>query len=251
MSEVRITPLEMNKEEFREIGYRLIDMISTFLSTIRDNPVTHGEAPRDLQKLLGNSSLPETGKPASEILATAADLMMNHSLFNGHPRFLGYITSSAAPIGALADLLASAINSNVGAQILSPVATEIEKQTVRWLAEFIGVDSDYGGVLVSGGNMANITAFLAAVTEKAPENFKEAGLSGLPKKLLVYCPKTTHTWIEKAAMLSGLGSGSIRWIKVDGRNKMDTRLLEKTIQDDLKQGFQPIMVIGTAGDVST
>ena len=73
-------------------------------------------------------------------------------------------------LGALADLLAAAVNPNVGAQVLSPAATEIEKQTVKWLAEFIGVSPDDGGILVSGGNMANFTAFLAARTAKAPAN---------------------------------------------------------------------------------
>ena len=66
-------------------------------------------------------------------------MLFNHSLLNGHPKFFGYITSSPAPIGALADLLAAAVNPNVGANILSPMATEIEKQTIKWLAEFIGV----------------------------------------------------------------------------------------------------------------
>src|SRR5204862_6286503 len=135
----------------------------------------------------------------------------------------------AAPIGALADMLAEAVNPNVGAQILSPIATEIEKQTVKWLAEFIGVSPGYGGVLVSGGNMANFTAFLAARTAKATKSIKEYGLSNTTERLVVYCSQTTHTWIEKAVVLFGLGTKSIRWIKADANNKMDTRLLEQTI----------------------
>jgi glutamate/tyrosine decarboxylase-like PLP-dependent enzyme len=65
---------------------------------------------------------------------------------------------------------------------------------VRWLAEFIGVSPDYGGILVSGGNMANFTAFLAARTSKAPKNIKEDGLSNQSAKLVVYCSKATHTF---------------------------------------------------------
>ena len=67
----------------------------------------------------------------------AADLLFEHSLFNGHPRFWGYITSSAAPIGALGELLAAAVNPNVGAWLLSPMASEIEAQTIRWIAELL------------------------------------------------------------------------------------------------------------------
>jgi aromatic-L-amino-acid decarboxylase len=195
MTNNRKAPIEIDKKEFKKIAYQLIDTISNFIETIEENPVTSRESPQELQKLLGNPSLPEKGESAEELLSRTTELLLKHSLFNGHPKFMGYITSSAAPIGALADLLAAAINSNVGAQILSPIATEIEKQTVQWLAAFIGVSPGYGGVLVSGGNMANFTAFLAARTAKASKNIKEDGLAGSSKKLLIYCSKATHTWV--------------------------------------------------------
>ncbi len=251
MREIGKTSIEISKEEFRKIGYRLIDDISDFINSIDKKPVTKSESPRQIQNILGISSLPENGIPAAELISKTTDLLFNHSLFNGHPKFLGYITSSAAPIGALADLLAASVNPNVGAHILSPMATEIEKQTVQWLAEFIGVSPNYGGILVSGGNMANFTAFLAARTAKTPKSIKEDGLSNTSKKLTIYCSKTTHTWVEKAAILFGLGSKSIRWIQTDTSNKMDNKVLEETIKKDLENGFKPIMVIGTAGDVST
>jgi glutamate/tyrosine decarboxylase-like PLP-dependent enzyme len=247
----RETPIEMGKAEFKKIGYQLIDTIADFIDTIEERKVTAGESPKQLQYILGTASLPENGAPVEAIIANAANLLINHSLFNGHPKFLGYITSSAAPIGALGDLLAAAVNPNVGAQILSPIATEIEKQTVKWLAELIGVSPACGGILVSGGNMANFTAFLAARTAKAPKNIKEEGISNAATKMLVYCPKTTHTWIEKAVVLFGLGTQSIRWIPTDDNNKMDNKILEQTIIADLGNGCKPIMVIGTAGDVST
>jgi aromatic-L-amino-acid/L-tryptophan decarboxylase len=246
----RETPIQISKEEFQKIGHQLVDDIANFLSTIEDRPVTTGESPSQLQKLLSHTSLPENGSDPSGIISNATELLFKHSLFNGHPKFLGYITSSPTPIGILAEMLATTINPNVGAQILSPMATEIEKQTVKWLAEFIGVSPTYGGLLVSGGNMANFTAFLAARTAKAPKSIKEDGLT-TSGKLVVYCSKTTHTWIEKAAVLFGLGSKSIRWIPADSQNKMDTKILDQTIREDIKSGYKPILVIGTAGDVST
>lgn len=251
MNENRSNSIEIDKEEFRKIGHQLIDDISEFLSNIDKKPVTAKESPSQLQNILGNSPLPEMGVPSPELISRTTDLLFNHSLFNGHPKFLGYITSSAAPIGALADLLAAAVNPNVGAHILSPMATEIEKQTIQWLAEFIGVSPHYGGILVSGGNMANFTAFLAARTAKAPKSIKEDGLLNTPQQLTIYCSKTTHTWIEKAAILFGLGTNSIRWIDTDSSNKMNTKVLAETIEEDLKNGCKPIIVVGTAGDVST
>ena len=139
----------------------------------------------------------------------------------------------------------------MGANVLSPIATEIEKQTIRWIAEFIGIAPTCGGILVSGGNMANFTAFLAARTAKAPKSIKENGLRNMQDEMILYCSKATHTWVEKAAVLFGHGSNAIRWIPVDADNKMNTGILLQTIDDDIKNGKKPFLVIGNAGDVST
>ena len=251
MAKKRKNSIEINKTEFQKIGYQLIDTIADFFDDISEKSVTTTKSPKELQKILGNLPLPENGLPAEALIASTSKLLFNHSLFNGHPKFFGFITSSGAPIGVLADLLASSVNANVGGQILSPMATEIEKQTTQWLAEFIGVSPNYGGILVSGGNMANFTAFLAARTAKAPKSIKEEGLSNGSNQLIAYCSKSTRTWIDKAAILFGHGANSIRWIPTDPSNKMDNHILEQTIKDDLKQGHQPFLVVGTAGDVST
>jgi glutamate/tyrosine decarboxylase-like PLP-dependent enzyme len=247
----RITPVKMDKKEFRHIGYQLINTISDFMDTIDQKHVTSGESPGQIQSVLGNDSLPEDGASPSVLFSRASDLLINHSLFNGHPKFLGYVTSSPAPIGALADLLASSVNPNVGANILSPMATAIEKQTILWLAELIGVPQTCNGILVSGGNMANFTAFLAARTAKAPNDIKKEGLMNSPAEMVLYCSKTTHTWIEKAVVLFGHGSKSIRWIPTDADNRMNIEILAQTIDTDIKSGKNPFLVIGTAGDVST
>ncbi|MEO7522749.1 MAG: pyridoxal-dependent decarboxylase, partial [Ferruginibacter sp.] len=118
-------------------------------------------------------------------------------------------------------------------------------------AEFIGVSHEYGGILVSGGNMANFTAFLAARTAKAQKNMKEDGLGNTSAEMVFYCSKATHTWIEKAAVLFGHGSKAIRWIPFGADNRMDTAILLQTIIADLKNGKNPFLVIGNAGDVST
>ena len=251
MPDQRLTPIELDRKEFRKIGYQLIDSIADLFESFDNRPVTPGDSPLKLQELLGDLPLPENGTPSEDLFRQCTEMIIDHSLFNGHPKFLGYITSSPAPLGVLADLLASAVNPNVGAHILSPVATEIEKQTIRWLAELIGVSPDYGGILVSGGNMANLTAFLAGRTAKAGKNIKKSGLSQSKKPLIIYCSKATHTWIDKAADLFGIGTDAIHWIPTDSANRIDLNILEETIEKDFANGDQPIMVIGTAGDVST
>jgi glutamate/tyrosine decarboxylase-like PLP-dependent enzyme len=251
MTDNREAPINITKDEFKKIGYQLIETISDFFDTIDKKPVTTGETPNQIQTILGNDSLPECGTSVSELFCKTSDLLLNHSLLNGHPKFFGYITSSPAPIGVLADLLAAAVNPNVGANILSPMATAIEKQTVKWLAEFIGIPSTCGGILVSGGNMANFTAFLAARTAKAPKSIKEDGIGNTEGEMVLYCSKATHTWIEKAAVLFGHGTKAIKWIPTDAENKMNIEILSQTINDDLKNGKKPFLVIGNAGDVST
>ena len=251
MIEGRTAPLEMNGAAFRSAGYRLVDQIATWLGQLPEGPVTRDESPAEVRRALGaDRGLPETGVDPGELLDEAADLLFQHSLFNGHPRFFGYITSSPAPIGALGDLLASAVNQNVGAWRLSPIATEIEAQTVRWIAELIGFPTDAGGLLVSGGNMANFVCFLAARAAKATD-VRTSGLRSIPAPLRVYASSETHTWIQKAADLFGLGTDAIRWIPADGQQRMDVTALEEQILADRQSGELPFLVVGTAGSVST
>src|SRR5512143_1931937 len=119
----RTAALDMSPEEFREAGHLLVERIAAFLSTLPGRAVSPNESPATVRRLLGGP-LPARGEPAARLLDEAAELLFAHSLFNGHPRFWAYITSSAAPIGALADLLAGAVNPNVGGWDLSPIATE-------------------------------------------------------------------------------------------------------------------------------
>ncbi len=236
--------------EFKKLGYRLVDDIAEFIETIGSRKVTPGETPEEVAAALGSRPLPEDGIPAGELLERAGELMFGHSLFNAHPSFMGYITGAPAPIGALGDLLASSVNPNAGAQILSPVATEIEKQTVAWLAELIGLPEGYGGLLVSGGNMANMTAFLAARMARAPESYRKKGIcSG--GHMTLYCSKATHTWLEKSAALFGHGTDAIRWIPTGQGSRIDMDAFESTVAEDKRKGHTPLFAVGNAGDVST
>jgi aromatic-L-amino-acid/L-tryptophan decarboxylase len=248
--EKRVSPLAMGSQEFRAVGHQLIDRIAGFLDSLPERRVTPGEAPSDVREALGaERSLPRQGADPALLLGRAADLLFEHSLFNGHPRFWGYITSSAAPIGALGELLAAVVNPNVGAWLLSPMASEIEAQTIRWIAEMLNYSTDCGGLFVSGGNMANFVCFLAARQAKAGWDVRAKGMAGA--RLRVYCSKETHTWIQKAADMSGLGTDAIRWIAADDQLRIDVAALREQIAGDIEAGDRPFLVVGTAGSVST
>ncbi len=125
---------------------------------------------------------------------------------------------------------------------------------MRWIAELIGYPGDCGGVLVSGGNMANFVGFWAAraaVAARGGGDVRAHGVAAVAPRLCIYASGETHTWIQKAADLSGLGTDAIRWIGVDADQRMDLATLRAAIAADRAAGAQPFLVVGTAGSVST
>ncbi len=252
VSPPRDSPLAMSGEMFRQVGHDLVDQIASFMDGMGDRPVTLGESPGEIRALLpADRLMPREGCDPSELLSETARMLFEHSLHNGHPRFLGYITSSAAPIGMLGDLLAASVNPNVGAWTLSPVASEIEAQTVRWLAELLGYATDCSGVLVSGGNMANMVCFWAARVAAGGAEMRETGRPEDGRPLVVYASAETHTWIQKAADLSGLGTDNVRWIPTRDDLRMDLEQLRAAMDEDIAADRRPMMVVGTGGSVST
>jgi glutamate/tyrosine decarboxylase-like PLP-dependent enzyme len=200
---------------------------------------------------LGTSdTVPATGEDARSIATHAAELLIANSTFNGHPRFFGYITSSASPIGALADMLAASVNPNCGAWSLSPIASEIEKQSVKWIAELIGYPTGSGGLLVSGGNMANMVCLIAAIRAQADWDVRALGVSA-GKPIRIYASGEVHTWLQKGADICGLGTNAIRSVPVDAELAMDLDALKRMIAEDRSAGHRPAVVVGTAGSVST
>ena len=241
----------MNAATFKTLGHALVDQLAELIASVPSRPVTPGTRPsivREAFKLDG--PLPEHGTAPGPMLEETARLLFDHSLFNGHPRFLGYITSSPAPIGMLAEMLAAAVNPNLGSWTLSPAGTEIETQTIRWISELIGYPTTGAGVLVSGGNMANMVGFWAARVAKSDWDVRAAGAKG-GRQLRAYASAETHTWIQKAADLTGLGTDAIRFIPTDTELRMDMAALQRQIVTDRANGDLPFAVIGTAGSVST
>ncbi len=249
----RHAPLAMDRETFRALAHALVDQLADLLDSVPGRPITPNDTPSEVRRALDlNRSLPEEGTAAGPLLERAGRELFEHSLFNAHPRFFGYITAPPAPIGILGDFLASALNPNVGAWMLSPAATEVEAQTIRWVAELIGYPTGCGGLFVSGGNMANVVCFLAARAAKAPWNVREQGVAGgSGQDLVVYASAETHTWIQKATDLAGLGTKAVRWIPTDAALRMDVRALQDQIETDTRGGATPFLVVGTAGSVST
>jgi hypothetical protein len=112
----RHAALAMDAATFRTLGHRLVDQLAELLESMPRGPVTHDESPSAVRAALDAADpLPEFGTEPGPLLERTAQLLFDHSLFNGHPRFFGYITAPPAPIGILGDFLAAAVNPNVAA----------------------------------------------------------------------------------------------------------------------------------------
>ena len=248
----RDAPLRIDAEAFRAAGHGLVDDLAAMFAALEspsELPVTGGLDTTEVQAALGDRPLPVEGRPPDELLREATDLLLAHATHIGHPRFWGYVVGAQAPIGALADLLAAGINQNVGGWPLGPMAAEIERQTISWLAELLGYPADTGGLLVSGGNMANFVGFLAARRAKAHGDVRVDGTGG--ERLVAYCSADSHTWVQKATDLFGLGTSALRWVETDDDQRLRVDALQAAIAADRDAGARPFLVVGAAGTVAT
>ena len=239
--------LDMPPEEFRALGHDLVDQIADFYASLSSRKISSGLDLNAVQAVLGSADLPEEGTDPAALLAETAPLLFDHSLHNGHPRFMGYITSSAAPLGVIADALAAAVNPNLARWEIAPVASEIESRAVAWVAELIGYTPFANGLMASGGNVANLLAFIAARRSILPWDVRKDGQYADPRRPTVYVSAQTHTWVDKAADVCGLGAEGIRWIDSDGEGRMRMDRLRTQITADRRDGRLPFLVVGTAG----
>lgn len=244
----------MQPERFAALGHALVDRLASELARLRERPVATGESAQAVRAALeAGRPLPQSGQDPESLLREAATLLFEHSTLSHHPRFHGYIAASPAPIGMLAELLAAALNANVAAWHAAPMASEIEVQTLRWLAELVG----YGGpadtalpcgLLTSGGSAGNAIAVQLALHAALPES-RERGLAGA--RLAVYASDQTHAWLPRTLEQCGLGRQALRSIASDARQRLNVDALRAAIAADRAAGVRPLMVVGTAGTVAT
>ena len=161
--------------DFTALGRDVIDLLAAYYADIETAPAFPGCKPADVAALF-SAPPPEAGEPVAAILADWRERIVPNSSRQGSPRWFGFVNGSGSQIGALADAMASTVNPNCGGWRASPAATEIERCTVRWLAELMGYPADCGGVFVSGGTMANVAALRVALCAKAGWDIERDGL---------------------------------------------------------------------------
>jgi glutamate/tyrosine decarboxylase-like PLP-dependent enzyme len=185
------------------------------------------------------------------LLAYLRDVVFEWSAYLGHPRFLAYISGAGTVPGAAADLLAAGLNMNAGGWQLAPSAIEIEVALTRFFAnEMFGLPEGAGGLIVSGGAMANFVALKAARDRRAGWDVRNEGILAGPQ-LGLYLSTETHVVSDRAADMLGIGWANVRHVSVDDGSRMRVDELRAQIARDRETGIRPFAVVGTAGTVST
>ncbi len=244
--------LDPDPEEFRELGYETVDMVADHFAQINDIDTFPAATPEEVAEEF-QDPLPMEGEAPERVLAEWTERVYPYASHEGSPRWFGYVMGSGTPIGVLADALAAAVNMNVGAWMGGPSATEIERQCLRWLAEMIGYPTDCGGVLTSGGTMANHTAIYGAL--QAYTEF-EARYSGLraddrPGRFTLYeSAHEGHSSVERVAEMIGVGNDAIRSVPCDDKYRMNPDALEDMLLEDLEKGNNPFCVVANVGSIN-
>lgn len=236
-----------NWDQMRALGHQMIDDLFDYWQSIREQKIWR-PIPEEVKDFL-NLPIPENGQPAEEVYADFKNYVFPYNKGNVHPRFFAWIQGTGTPMGVLADLLASGMNPNT--TIGEHSAMYVDRQVVNWCKQLMNFPAEASGILVSGGSMANITALTVARNSFGEEKIRQRGLKAASAQLVLYCSVETHSCIQKAAEIIGLGSEAVRKIGVDDQFQMDVLELESQIQDDLNQGLLPFCVVGTSGTVNT
>lgn len=178
----------MQYEEFRTAGHFLIDYITGYLQQAKNKPLFADIKPSALNDLF-DEAIPDHPQSLISIFKTLEEKLIAYCTHVNHPGYMGLITPSPNPAGILADLLVAALNQNLGAYSISPSATIMELQVIRWLNDLIGYDEKAGGNLTSGGMMANFTG-LKLARDFTTNN--TAQHEGIKDKWAVYVSEERH-----------------------------------------------------------
>lgn len=245
----RQSSLDISPEELRELSSRVNELVLEYFSEVSNLPVFPETFGGDTLEQVG-ATMPAEGEPVERLINDCHTIVKN-SRHNGHPRFFGYVASPATPAGAFADLIASALNSNVTSWRSGPAATEIERTVVRWLGSLIGYDEDARGLLTSGGSMANMTALLIAQRAKTGRKAARRGLWRSEAPMTIYASEQVHMSIPKAADVLGFGRDQVRLIGCDDQFRLNVKLLRECINADIQAGAKPFCIVASAGTTNS
>ncbi|GAA3652335.1 pyridoxal-dependent decarboxylase [Nonomuraea antimicrobica] len=244
----------MTPEEFRRHGRQVVDWIADYLAGIESHPVMSQVKPGEIRRALP-SAPPERGEPFESVLSDLERLLLPGITHWQHPGFFAYFPSNASGPAILGDLLSSGLGVQGMLWVTSPACTELETVVVDWLAELLGLpghfrtDAAGGGVIQDSASSACLVALLAALHRAGDGRVTEEGIT---RRYALYVSSQTHSSLERAARIAGLGAAGVRLVDVDPRTlAMDPAHLRTLLDRDRADGIVPAMVCATVGTTST
>jgi glutamate/tyrosine decarboxylase-like PLP-dependent enzyme len=231
-------------DAFRSLSHAALDDALDYLQGVRERPVWQ-PVPSNVREAL-RAGLPLDPTPLHDVYREFVENVLPYPTGNIHPRFFGWVHGSGTPTGALAELLAATMNSNVGGR--DHGAVYVERQVVDWFRNLFGFPTGASGILTVGTSEANLIAVLVARTRACGSAVRDDGLFGA-KRLVGYASTATHGCVRRAFEIAGFGSSSLRVLPADALHRTDPVALQRAIEADLAQGLVPFFVVGNAGSV--
>ena len=240
--------IDIPPDEFRRLGYRAVDLLADYFGSLSHKPC-RSPVPDEVRHELMHQPLPHSPTDPDALLDYVGSTIFRFPMGNGSPRFFGWINPPAAPIGALAELLAAGLNPSVAGG--DHAATYVEHAVLSWIREIVGFPATSGGILTSGGSVANLIGLAVMREVKTGGQVRARGLNGVGPTLTVYTSTEGHSCIQKAIEVLGIGHAHLRRVAVTADWRMDLGALGQQIADDRAAGLMPACVAATAGTVNT
>ena len=233
--------LQLSADEMRRLGYSVVDQLVEHFENLNDKPVMLVSPRTELEPRL-REALPEAPTDAGALLEQLQRDVWSNIGNVQHPRFFAFIPSPSNFVSVMADALASGFNPFAGNWLEGAGTTQLEIVTVDWLRQMCGLPESAGGLFVSGGSMANLTALAAA---------RGAKLGGQTTNAVIYFSDQTHSSLEKALRILGFAREQIRKLPSDEQFRLPMAELRQAVAEDRAAGKQPFCVIANAGTTNT
>src|SRR3954453_18373956 len=244
----------MTPEQFRQHGHEVVDWIADYWSRISEFPVRSQVSPGDVRAALP-AQAPEQGEPFFAVLADLDRVVLPGVTHWQHPGFFGYFPANTSGPSVLGDLVSAGLGVQGMSWVTSPAATELEQQLMDWFADLLALPASFrstgtgGGVVQDSSSGANLVALLAALHRASKGASARFGVE--PERATVYVSSETHSSMEKAVRIAGLGTDTIRIVEVDGDRAMRPAALAARLERDVARGYTPVLVCATVGTTST
>ncbi|HEY9167509.1 MAG TPA: pyridoxal-dependent decarboxylase [Candidatus Kryptonia bacterium] len=236
-----------NWDEMKQLGHQMLDDMFNCLREIRSEP-SWREIPEKTKRFL-RSEIPIKPQKSSDVYREFKEHILPYPSGNIHPRFWAWVQGTGTPFGVLAEMLAATMDSNTA--IGEHSAMYVEAQVINWCKQMLNYPANSSGILVSGGSMANITALIVARNHQTGKDIRQHGVKAAGGLMTIYYSTETHSCVDKAVEVMGIGRDAIRKIDVDKNFQIRTDKLVETIESDIAKGNTPFCVVGNAGTVNT